>query len=138
MFSCIPYGTFRKIVPVLLLLHVLKTGDHLRSVPFYYNSPFCFFCRLRLNGTVSPPFILVTCNTYGRRQKKFPFTIRTRLISVQLPFLSVFKPFPFCPKGSPSVLVNGPDGVIKHAQSLIAQEGTRQFSDRDRARARAT
>ena len=40
--------------------------------------------------------------------KKFPFTVRTtervipfrfrsRLISVQLPFLSVFKPFPFCP-----------------------------------------
>ena len=66
----------------------------------------------------------------------FPF--RSRLISVRLPFLSVFKPFPFCPKSSPSVLVNGPDGVIKHAQSLIAQEGSRQFSDRDRARARAT
>ena len=81
---------------------------------------------------------------YGRRQKKFPFTVRTtgrvipfrsRLISVRLPFLSVFKPFPFCPTGSPSVPVNGPFGVIKHAQSLIAQEGSRQFSDRDRARA---
>ena len=84
---------------------------------------------------------------YGRRQKKFPFTVRTtgraisfrsRLISVRLPFLSVFKPFPFCPKGSPSVLVNGPDGEIKHAWSLIAQEGSRQFGDRDRARARAS
>ena len=84
---------------------------------------------------------------YGRHKKKFPFTIRTtgraipfrsRLISVRLPFLSVFKPFPFCPKGSPSVLVNDPDGVIKRAQSLIAQEGSQQFSDRDRARARAT
>ena len=64
-------------------------------------------------------------------KKKFPFTVRTtgrvipfrfRLISVwlPLPFSSVFKPFPFCPKGSPSVLVNGPYGVIKHAQSLIA------------------
>ena len=67
-------------------------------------------------------------------KKKFPFTVRTtgrvipfrnfpfrsRLISVRLPFLSVFKPFPFCPTGSPSVLVNGPYGVIKHAQSLIA------------------
>ena len=34
------------------------------SVPFYYRSPFRFFCRLRLNGTVSPQFYLVTCNTY--------------------------------------------------------------------------
>ena len=85
--------------------------------------------------------------SYGRRQKKFPFTVRTtgrvipfrsRLISVRLPFLSVFKPFPFCPKSSPSVLVNSPDGVIKHAQSLIALEGSPQFSDHDRARARAT
>ena len=85
--------------------------------------------------------------TYGRRKKKFPFTVRTTgrvipfhfcLISVRLPFLSVFKPFPFCPKGSPSVPVNGPDSVIKRAQSLIAQESSRQFSDRDRARARAT
>ena len=73
-----------------------------------------------------------------------------------------FKPFPFCPKSSPSVPVNGPDGVIKHAQSLICrkardssvivteleqelpstvieqQNGSRQFSDRDSARARAT
>ena len=70
---------------------------------------------------------------YGRRQKKVPisrsyngtgnsvpFPFRSRLISVRLPFLSVFKPFPFCPTGSPSVLVNGPYGVIKHAQLLIA------------------
>ena len=55
-----------------------------------------------------------------------------------LPFLSVFKPFPFCTKGSPSVQVNDPDGGIKRVQSLIAQEGSRQFSDRDRATARAT
>ena len=43
----------------------LKRRDHLRSVPFCYRSPFRFFCRLRLNGTVSPPF-LGTCNTYVR------------------------------------------------------------------------
>ena len=55
---------------------------------------------------------------YGRRQKKVPisrlynrtgnsvpFPFRSHLISVRLPFLSVFKPFPFCPTGSPSVLV---------------------------------
>ena len=53
-----------------------------------------------------------------------PFRFGSRLISVRLPFLSIFKPFPFCPKGSSSVPVNGPDGVIKHAQSLIAQEGS--------------
>ena len=64
----------------------------------------------------------------------FPF----RLISVRLPFLSVFKTFPFCPKGSPSVLVNGPDGEIKCAWSLVAQEGLQQFGDHDRTRARAT
>ena len=66
-----------------------------------------------------------------------PCRFRSRLISVRLSFLSVFKPFPFCPKGNPSILVNGPDGVIIHAQSLIAQEGSRPFNDRDRARARA-
>ena len=43
----------------------LKRCDRLRSVPFCYRSPFRFFCRLRLNGTVSPPF-LGTCNTYVR------------------------------------------------------------------------
>ena len=75
---------------------------------------------------------------YNGTGNSVPFPFCSRLISVQLPFLSVFKPFPFSPKSSPSVLVNGPDGVIKHAQSLIAQEGSRQFSDRDRARARAT
>ena len=71
--------------------------------------------------------------TYGRCQKKVPiyrlyngtgntvlFPFRSRLISVRLPFLSVFKPFPFYPKGSPSVLVNGLDGEIKSAWSLIA------------------
>ena len=69
------------------------------------------------------------CQSTVGVKKKFPSPVRTkgrlipfrsRLISVQLPFLSVFKPFPFCPTGSPSVLVNGPYGVIKHAQSLIA------------------
>ena len=75
---------------------------------------------------------------YNGTSNSVPFPFRSRLISVRLLFLSVFKPFPFCPKSSPSVLVYGPDGVIKHAQSLIAQEGSRQFSDRDRARARAT
>ena len=64
-----------------------------------------------------------------------PFPFRSRLISVRFLFLSVFKPFPFCPKGSPSVLENSPDGEIKRAWSLIAQEGSRQFSDRDRAKA---
>ena len=71
--------------------------------------------------------------TYGRHQKKVPisrpyngtgnsvpFPFRSCLISVRLPFLSVFKSFPFCPTGSPSVQLNGPYGVIKHAQSLIA------------------
>ena len=88
------------------------------------------------------------CKCYGRRQKSphlpsvqrdgqyravsvpFPFNFRA------VPFLSVFKPFPFCPKGSPSVLVNGSDSEIKCAWPLIVQEGLRQFGDRDRARAR--
>ena len=39
----------------------------------------------------------------------------------------------FCPKGSPSVLVNGLDDEIKCAWSLITQEGLRQFGDHDRA-----
>ena len=34
--------------------------------------------------------------------------------------------------------MNGPDGEIKRAWSLIALEGSRQFGDHDRARARAT
>ena len=95
----------------------------------------CVLCVLCV-GTCTCVHICVS--TYGRRQKKFPiyrlyngtgnsvpFPFRSRLISVWLPFLSVFKPFPFCPKGSPSVLVNGPYGVIKHAQSLIALAGSR-------------
>ena len=66
---------------------------------------------------------------YSRRQNKVPISrpyngtgnsFCSRLISVRLPFLSVFKPFLFCPTGSPSVQVNGPYNVIKHAQSLIA------------------
>ena len=75
------------------------------------------------------------CNGTGNTVQ-FPF--RSRLISVRFPFLSVFKPFPFCPKCSTSVLVNGPDDEIKRAWSLIAQESSWQFGDRDRARARAT
>ena len=75
---------------------------------------------------------------YNGTGNTVPFLFRSCLITVRLPFLSVFKPFPFCPKGSLSVKVNGLDSGIKHAQSLIAQEGSRQFSDRDRARAIAT
>ena len=62
------YGTFRKIISVLLQLHVLNSVLFLLpfSVPCYYRSPFHFFCRLRLNGTFSPPGFLVTCNTYVR------------------------------------------------------------------------
>ena len=72
---------------------------------------------------------------YGRRQIKVPiyrpyngtgntvpFPFRSRLISVRLLFLSIFKPFLFCPKGSSSVLVNNPDGEIKRAWFLLAQE----------------
>ena len=62
-------------------------------------------------------------------------SVRSRLISKWLPFLSVFKLFLFCPKGSPSVLVSDPDSEIKRAWSLIAQEGSQQFGDHDRARA---
>ena len=61
----------------------------------------------------------------------FPFQIAFRIDTQKI----LFKSFPLCSKGSPSVLVNGPAGVIKCAQSLIAKEGSRQFSDRDRARA---
>ena len=61
--------------------------------------------------------------------------------AIPVPFLVAllvrFQTFPFCPKGSPSVQVNGLDGRIKRTQSLIAQKGSRQFSDCDRARARA-
>ena len=59
-------------------------------------------------------------------KKKFPSPVRTtgRVIPFRSRFVfravAVLKPFPFCPTGSPSVLVNGPHGVIKHAQSLIA------------------
>ena len=59
-------------------------------------------------------------------KKKFTSTVRTtgRVIPFRSRFvfraIAVLKPFPFCPTGSPSVLVNGPYGVIKHAQSLIA------------------
>ena len=68
----------------------------------------------------------ITVSKYSRHKKKvhisrpyngtgnpvpFPFNFRA---------VAVLKPFPFCPTGSPSVLVNGPYVVIKHAQSLIA------------------
>ena len=72
---------------------------------------------------------------YGRRQIKVPIyrpyngtgntvplPFRSRLISVRLVFLSVLKAFLFCPKGSSSVLVNDPDGEIKRAWFLLAQE----------------
>ena len=61
------YNTVRleKNFPFCYRCMFLKQCDRLRSVPFYYRSPFRFFCRLRLNGTVSPPF-LGTCNTYVR------------------------------------------------------------------------
>ena len=36
----------------------LKRCDRLRSVPFYSRSPFRFFCHLRLNSTVLPPFFI--------------------------------------------------------------------------------
>ena len=54
-----------KLFPFCYRCTFLKRCDRLRSVSFYYRSPFRFFCRLRLNGTVSPPF-LGTCNTYIR------------------------------------------------------------------------
>ena len=64
----------------------------------------------------------------------FPFPFNFRAVAVLVRFQTV------------SVLSQGqlirssecPDGVIKQAQSLIAQEGSQQFSDRDRARVRAT
>ena len=40
----------------------------------------------------------------------FPF--HSHVITVRLLFLSVFKQFPFCPKGSMSVQVNNLDGEI--------------------------
>ena len=52
-----------KLLPFCYSCTFLKRCDLLRSVPFYYRSPFHFFCCLRLNGTVLPPF-LGTCNTY--------------------------------------------------------------------------
>ena len=62
------------------------------------------------------------CRPYNGTGNTVPFPFRSRLISVLLVFLSVFKPFPFCPKGSSSVLVNDPDGEIKRVWSLLAQE----------------
>ena len=62
------------------------------------------------------------CRPYNGTGNTVPFPFHSRLISVRLVFLSVLKPFPFCPKGSSSVLVNGSDGKIKRAWSLIAQE----------------
>ena len=62
------------------------------------------------------------CRPYNGTGNTVPFPFLFRLISVLLVFLSVFKPFPFCPKGSSSVLVNDPDGEIKRAWSLLDQE----------------
>ena len=67
-------------------------------------------------------FFFSICLPYNGTGNTVPFPFRFRLISVLLVFLSVFKPFPFCPKGSSSVLVNDPDGEIKRALSLLAQE----------------
>ena len=62
------------------------------------------------------------CRPYNGTGNTVPFPFSSRLVSVRLVFLSVLKPFPFCPKGSSSVLVNDPDGEIKRAWSLLAQE----------------
>ena len=62
------------------------------------------------------------CHPYNGTGNTVPFPFRSRLNSVLLVFLTVFKPFPFCPKGSSSVLVNDMDGEIKRAWSLLAQE----------------
>ena len=62
------------------------------------------------------------CRPYNGTGNTVPFPFRSRLISVRLVFLSVLKPFPFCPKGSSSVLVNDQDGEIKRAWSLIVLE----------------
>ena len=72
---------------------------------------------------------------YGRRQKKVPiyrpdkgtgntvsFTFRSHLISVRVAVLVHFQTILVLFEGQPSVLVNGPDGKIKRAWSLIAQE----------------
>ena len=88
----------------------------------------------------------------------FPFNYCVRSCR-SCPFSNRFR---FVLRAAPSVQVNGLDGGIKRVQSLIAQEdsgssvivtelerelpsmvveqqkGSRQFSDRDRARARAT
>ena len=56
---------------------------------------------------------------YNGTGNTVPFPFRSLLITVRLPFSSVFNPFPFCPTGSPSVQVHGLDGVIECVQSLI-------------------
>ena len=62
------------------------------------------------------------CRPYNGTGNAVPFPFRSRLISVRLVFLYVFKPFPFCTKGSSLVQVNDPDDEIKRAWSLLAQE----------------
>ena len=63
----------------------------------------------------------------------FPFNFRAVVVLVH------FQTIPILSQGQPVRSAERPPyGVIKHAQSLIAQEGSRQFSDHDRARARAT
>ena len=55
---------------------------------------------------------------YSRHQKKVPISRPYNGTGNPVPFpfnfraVAVLKPFPFCPTGSPSVLVNGPYGVI--------------------------
>ena len=119
------------------------------KIYYYSNVPWKAKTRVHLYWNITPERKKASSNTYVRQPSKkvliyrpyngtgntVPFPFRSRLISVQLPFLSVFKPFLFCPKSSSSVLVNSPDSEIKCAWSLIAQEGSRQFSDCDRARA---
>ena len=106
---------------IYVLCYLVDCGNPLtRTLP-------SFLANCSHTPTNVPP--ILHSYTYTGIKKKFPSPVRTtgrvipfrsRLISVRLPFLSVFKPFPFCPTGSPSVLVYGPYGVIKHAQSLIA------------------
>ena len=45
-----------QFIPFCYCCTLLKQCDRVHSVPFYYCSSFCFVCRLRLNGTVSPWF----------------------------------------------------------------------------------
>ena len=78
---------------------------------------------------------------YNGTGNTVPFPFVCHLISGRLPFLSVFKPFPFCPKGrkdlGSSVIVTELERELP-STVIEQQNGSRQFSDRDRARARVT